>query len=123
MRARPSTVQWLRSYYEAIDGLRFDEVSEFLHEDCRCQYPTGAVLTGRERFIQWGRRDLGALQGIRHELKDAWEEGEQLIFELEVTYWRKDGQKIVRPGAGIFVLDNGRIRRQRLFVDARGVWD
>lgn len=123
MKASPRTLQWLRSYYEAIDGLRFEDAGEFLHEDCRCQYPTGAVLTGRDRFLQWGRRDLGALRGIRHELKDAWEEGDQLMFELEVTYRRKDGQQIVRPGVGIFVLEDGRIREQRLFVDARGVWD
>ena len=123
MKASPSALQWLRSYYDAIDNLRFDEVAEFLHEDCACQYPSGAVIAGRERFIRSGRRDLGALQGIRHELRDAWEEGEELIFELVVTYWREDGAKIVRPGVGIFVLDDDRIRAQRLFVDARGVWD
>lgn len=123
MKARPSTLHWLRSYYDAIENLRFDEVAEFLHEDCRCQYPSGAVIAGRKRFIQLGRRDLGALKGIRHELRGAWEEGDALIFELEVTYWREDGEKIVRPGVGIFVLDDGRIRAQRLFVDARGVWD
>lgn len=123
MKARPSTLQWLRSYYDAIDNLRFDEVAAFLHDDCRCQYPNGAVITGRERFIQWGRRDLGALRGTRHELREAWEEGDELIFELEVTYWREDGGRIARPGVGIFLLDDGRIRAQRLFVDARGVWD
>lgn len=123
MRARPSTLQWLRSYYDAMDNLRFEEVAEFLHEDCRNHYPTGAVVAGRSRVIERGRKGLAALQEIRHELRGAWEEGDELIFELEVTYWRKDGEKIVRPGVGIFVLDDGRIREQRLFVDSRGVWD
>ncbi len=123
MQAKPSTVQWLRAYYEAMDSLRFDRVAEFLHDDCRNTYPTGAVVVGRAKIIERGRKGLGALRGIRHELKQAWEEGDELIFELEVTYWRKDGQEIVRPGVGIFVLHQGKIRQQRLFVDARGVWD
>lgn len=116
-------MQWLRSYYEALDSLRFEAVARFLHEDCRSQYPTGTVLAGRQKVIEQGRKGLTALKGVRHELRHAWEEGDQLIFELEVTYWRMDGQKIVRPGLGIFVIDEGKIREQRLFVDARGVWD
>lgn len=106
-----------------MDDLRFQDVAEFLHDDCRNLYPMGTTVAGRDNILARARKALGALKGIRHELRGAWEEGEELIFELEVTYWRSDGETIVRPGMGVFVLEDGRIREQRLFVDARGVWD
>jgi ketosteroid isomerase-like protein len=123
MTAKQSTIDWLRSYYDAMDNLRFDEVAEYLHEECRNHYPTGVEVVGREAILERGRTTLGALERIRHDLQNAWEEGDELIFELEVTYWRKDGTTIVRPGVGIFVLDDGRIREQRLFVDNNAVWN
>lgn len=123
MKAGQSTIDWLRSYYGALDELRFEEVGKFLHEDCVSRYPTGHVVEGRELVLKLTERALTALARIQHELRSAWEEGEEVIYELEVTYRRRDGQTIVRPGVGIFVLEDGLIREQRLFVDARGVWD
>jgi limonene-1,2-epoxide hydrolase len=123
MTAKQSTIDWLRSYYEAMDNLRFDEVANYLHEDCHNYYPTGVEVAGRDAIVERGRTNLGELERIKHDLKKAWEEDNELIFELEVTYWRKDGETIVRPGVGIFVLDDGRIREQRLFVDNNAVWN
>jgi ketosteroid isomerase-like protein len=123
MKAGPDTIDWLRSYYEAVDQLRFDKVAQFLHEDCENQYPVGIVVSGREKILRGMRVALEALAGTDHQLKAAWEEEGELIFELDVTYRRRDGQTIVRPGVGIFTMEDGKIRRQRLFVDAAGVWE
>jgi len=123
VKASAETVEWLRAYYAALDALRFDEVAGFLDEDCTCVYPNGHVQRGPERIMSSTRRALESLAAIRHEVRGAWEEAEELIFELNVTYTRRDGQTIVRPGVGIFTLKDGKIREQRLFVDASGVWD
>ncbi len=82
MTASPDRVAWLRAYYEAIDDLRFDEVAELMHEECVSVYPNGAVAVGRDKIVRGARRGLGALARIRHELKNVWEEGDELIFEL-----------------------------------------
>lgn len=123
MKASAEMLAWLGAYYAAVDGRRYDELAELLHEECENQYPNGATVRGREKIMRGMRPALDALAGIQHELKNAWEEEGELIFELEVTYRRRDGQTIVRPGVGIFTLDAGKVRRQRLFVDASGVWD
>lgn len=123
MNATQRTVDWLEGYYEAMDGLQFDRVAEFLDEDCHNYYATGHEVVGREEILARGRRNLGLLERIRHSVRNVWEEDDELIFELAVTYWRRDGQVIERPGMGIFVMRDGRIAEQRLFVDARGVWD
>ena len=122
MKATAERLAWLRSYYKAMDALRFEEVADFLDENCTCVFPSGEVISGREPILKTTRRALEALARIRHEVKQAWEEEHELIFELKVTYWRRNGETIVRPGMGVFVLENARVREQRLFVDASGVW-
>ncbi len=123
MKAQQSTIHWLEAYYAAMDSLQFDQVAEYLAEDVHNHYATGIEVVGRDTVLERGRKNLGALERIRHAVRNVWEEDDELIFELAVTYWRKDGKVIERPGMGIFVMQDGRIREQRLFVDANGVWD
>lgn len=123
MKATRSTIDWLQRYYAAMDGLEFDKVADFLAEGVHNHYATGVEVVGRDAVLERGRKNLGALERIRHAVQNVWEEGDELIFELAVTYWRRDGKVIERPGMGIFVMEDGQIREQRLFVDANGVWD
>lgn len=124
MKASEETLAWLRAYYAAMDAGSFDEIASRLHPECRCEYATGHVDVGREKILRRAERALGALAGISHELQAVWVQDGELIFEVRVTYRRRDGVTIARPGMGIFVLDEDRlIREQRLFVDASGVWD
>lgn len=122
MNARETTRDWLRSYYAAIDQLQLEELERFLHERCEIRYATGGREVGRGRIIERTRQALGSLERIEHRLSGIWEEGDSVIFELEVTYWRKDGSVVIRPGMGIFVRERGLIREQRLFVNDAGVW-
>ncbi len=123
MQASAERVQWLQAYYETMDSLRFDQVADFLDEDVHNYYATGHEVVGRDNVLARGEKNLGLLERIRHSVRNVWEEDNEVIFELAVTYWRKDGQVIERPGMGIFVMKDGRIGEQRLFVDANGVWD
>lgn len=123
MKAADETVAWLRAYYDAMDNGRYDEVATYLHEDIRTRYPTGDVLDGRAPLMKVTERSLGALERIRHAIVNVWTEDDELVFELDVTYWRKDGGVVERSGMAIFELRDGLIAGQRLFVDMRGVWD
>lgn len=123
MDASKSTLDWFERYYAAIDGFRFEEIAEFLAEDVRARYATGTELTGRDEVIARGKATFGTMDRIRHDVRNVWEEdGGQLVFELEVTYWRPDGQVFTRPGMGIFVVRDGLIQQQRLFVDNSAVY-
>lgn len=123
MRAPDETVQWLRGYYAAMDSGRFDEVAAHFTADVHTVYPTGIEVIGRDALMAQTQRALNALERIQHELVNVWAEGDELVFELDVTYWRRDGGVVQRGGVGIFVMDGKLVREQRLFVDLNGVWD
>jgi ketosteroid isomerase-like protein len=120
--ASPERTQWLRDYYAALDGRRLWELAAFLHPDCCARYATGGIDTGREMIVERMATALGRLERIRHELIHVWEEDDEVIFELEVRYWRLDGVHFTRRGVGIFVLEDELIREQRLFVNDSAVW-
>lgn len=122
MRASFERTQWLRDYYAAVDGLRLVEIAAFLAPDCRAHYATGRSDTGREVIVERMGKVLGRLARIQHELVGVWEEEDEVIFELEVTYWRQDGEQFVRRGMGVLVLENELITEQRLFVNDSAVW-
>lgn len=123
MIASDTTMAWFQRYYAAVDGFRFDEVASYLAEDVRACYPTGLEVVGRDEVIARGRDTFGRMERIRHELRNVWEQdGDQVVFELEVTYWRPDGQVLSRPGMGVFVLRDGLVHEQRLFVDNHAVY-
>ena len=123
MRAPDATVQWLRDYYAAMDSGRYDEVAACFTPDVHTIYPSGVEVIGRDALMQQTERSLNALDRIQHEIVNVWVEDSELIFELDVTYCRRDGGVLQRGGIGIFVMDGELIREQRLFVDLAGVWD
>jgi ketosteroid isomerase-like protein len=123
MRASPDRLAWLAAYYAALDGGRYDEAASYLAEDIATRYPAGDEMSGRAALMRVTERSLGRLASIRHRVLNAWEEDDELIFELEIAYERRDGVTIVRTGVGIFVLRDGVVAAQRLFVDMAGVWD
>lgn len=124
MRAKQSTLDWLRSYYAAFDSGRFDEVRTYYADGLRNTYPKGEVMEGGDAIVAGAEQRMSGLDGIRHDLKNAWEEDDgTLIWELEVTYRRKDGQTIARWGVAVGHVADGRFTSQRLYVDQAGVWD
>jgi hypothetical protein len=123
MHASDSKMEWFARYYAAIDAFDFDALAGFLAEDVRAQTATGAEVIGRDEVIARGRATYGTMDRIHHELRNVWEEdGDQLVFELEVTYHRPDGEVISRPGMGIFVVRDGLVHEQRLFVDSNAAY-
>jgi len=123
MNASKSTMEWFARYYGAIDAFRFDEVAGFLAEDVHAHYATGVEVIGRDEVVARGKATFGMMERIHHELRNVWEEdGDQFVFELEVTYWPSGREAVSRPGMGIFVVRDGLIREQRLFVDNGAVY-
>ena len=115
-------MRWLRGYYAAIDAGRYDDVSGYFTEDVHTIYPAGVEVIGRDELMRLTAQGLTALERIRHEIVNVWAEDDELIFELDITFWRRDGGVLQRGGVGIFVMEGALVREQRLFIELDGVW-
>lgn len=115
-------MRWLRGYYAALDAGRYDELGGYFTEDVHTIYPAGVEVIGRDELMRLTTQGLTALERIRHEIVNVWTEDDELIFELDITFWRRDGGVLQRGGVGIFVMDGVLVREQRLFIELDGVW-
>ena len=123
MRARPETLDWIRSYYELIDTGRFAECERFFAPDARLQVAHHPPQEGWEAIDRAMRAGLSLVKNIEHEVRNAWEaEDGVLIFEVVAHYTLADDRKVDVPGVVIAEVAGGRFVTQRIGADLSPVY-
>lgn len=123
MRASEKTLDWLGHYYALVDAERMDESAVFFAEDARLRFANNEAIVGREGIDATLRALVDSLDGIRHDIKNVWEEEEGVvIYEVDVTYTRKDGGVVTCPGVVVCVVEDELFREQRIYVDITPVF-
>ena len=63
------------------------------------------------------------IAGLRHEIVNEWNVGDDAIVEFKVTYDRKDGQQVTIPCVTIFHTDAAdKIDAYRVYFDAAPIY-
>ena len=57
------------------------------------------------------------VKSLTHDVKNAWDEDDVVIFEVHATYEMADGRTIVVPGVVIAEIEDGRFKSQRITAD------
>lgn len=123
MRARPETLDWIRSYYGLIDSGRYDECDQFFATDASLQIAHHPPQVGRDAIGRAMRAGLSLVKSIRHEVRNAWEaEDGVLIFEVVAHYTMPDDRGIDVPGVVIAEVADGRFKSQRIGADLSPVY-
>lgn len=124
MRASTAKVDWLHTYYGHLDANNVDGFMAMLAPGARQFFANAEPREGKDAIRAALSGFLDSLGGIRHVLRGAWEEDDDLlIFESEVHYLRKDGKEVVVPSSCFFVVgDDGLCREQRIMVDTSPVF-
>lgn len=123
MPASEKTVKFLRDYYDLVDAGKVDEFMEFFAEDARLVYANNPPFEGRAAIREGLSQVLSSIAGIKHELRGIWDLADDMVlFEVDVTFSRKDGQDVQVPGAAICELRDGVMVEQRAYVDVMPVF-
>lgn len=121
--ASETTSAWLSSYYKLVDAKNVNEFVRFFSRDAQLLFANNEPVVGRENI----RAALGALldsvAGIHHEIKRQWESSAGvLIYEVKVTYTRKEGHAVVIPGAVFCSVRDGLFTEQHIYMDLTPVY-
>ncbi len=123
MIASEKTLDWLGHYYALVDAERMEESATFFAEDARLLFANNETIVGRDGIDATLRGLVESLDGIRHDIKGVWEEeGGVLIYEVDVTYTRKDGGVVTCPGAVASLVEDELFQEQRIYVDITPVF-
>ena len=117
MQARQETVDFLKSYYAALEANEPEVCGGYYAEDMTLTFGNSATVRGRASVLaSFGV--LGRVRSVRHDLLNVWEEdGGQVVIECVAHWHLHDGTSLSIPAMTVFTIADGKIIDQRIFVD------
>lgn len=113
---------WIREMFTALDREGVPGLFPFLHEDVLFRFGSFPAGQGREAFDATWTGISPHIESLSHEVLDVWGLGDSVACRGNVTYGLVDGGAITVPFANAFYLDDGKIKKYLIYVDASAVF-
>lgn len=110
-------IQWVNRLFETIDRLDVEGFLTFLSPTCNFQFGNMPPVVGTAEIKQTIQSFFESIDGMSHEIIDAWEIGDTTICQGHVTYTRKDKSNLRVPFANILYRKSGSITDYLIFAD------
>jgi ketosteroid isomerase-like protein len=112
-----------RDLFGIVDSMDVATIATLFAEDARVVFGNGQPFAGIEAIRTGLTAFFDTIAGLRHEIVKEWNVGDDAIFELQVTYDRKDGQRVTIPCVTIFQVDAaGKIDAYRVYFDVTPIY-
>ena len=116
---RPST----RNVFATVDSMDVDTITPLFAADSRVVFGNGQPLVGIDEIRTGITAFFDAIAGLRHEIVNEWNLGDDAIVEFKVSSDRKDGQQVTIPCVTIFHTDAaGKIDAYRVYFDVAPIY-
>lgn len=124
MRASAETLDLIRAYYELMDSGRLDECQRYFTPDATLKIAHYPEICGREAIAAVIKGGLSnpSVKKLTHEVRNAWDEDDSVIFEVVAHYALADGREVDVPGVVIAEVADGCFRSQRIAADLSPVY-
>lgn len=103
--------------FGAVDQMNADKFVTYLTEDARFKFGNADAVTGRENIRKAVANFFTTIKGLRHRILNTWSIEDTIFCEIEVTYTRHDGKKVVLPCMNRFNMQKDKIRDYTIFID------
>jgi ketosteroid isomerase-like protein len=117
--ARPHT----RDLFAMVDSMDVATIAILFAQDARVVFGNGQPFVGIAAIRTGLTAFFDTIAGLRHEIVKEYNEGDDTIVELKVTYNRKDGQRVTIPCVTIFHVEAaGKIDAYRVYFDVTPIY-
>jgi ketosteroid isomerase-like protein len=114
---------WLRDYYDNIDGMRLDDFVESHTDDVVVKFGNNPPAEGKEQVREAIGQFWTMISGLEHTFVNVHEAGDTTVLEADIDYTRQDGQVVTVPCASILDrAQDGKVRQLRIYVDLAPVF-
>jgi ketosteroid isomerase-like protein len=107
----------MKEIFEVIDRQDAKGFSEFFTEGGTFKFGNNPTVTGRQGIEAYVTEFFSSLESLSHDLIDEWDQKDDVISEVEVTYVRNDGKEVRLPAATIGRREGDLLRDYRIFMD------
>ena len=116
-----------RSLAEAVlgfvDAKNAKAFADSLTENGAFVFGNAPPVIGRAAVAKTVSEVLSSFEAISHKIEDVWDEDNDVIMRLAVTYTRKDGKVLTLPCVNIWKLAAGdKIADYRIYMDINPVF-
>lgn len=112
------SVEILDRLFGAVDRKDLDAYLACFTEDAEYKAGSLPAVFGHQAIQEFGARVIPYFDNVVHNIKDSWQEGDTVICELELTYYRKDGKVVTVPCLDVIRLKDGKVKSLRAYLDA-----
>ena len=118
MRARTETVRLLTEYYAAMEANNPGKFGSYYADDMTLTFGNSPEIKGRDNIISAFSAKLDEVTSLGHDLVNAWEEENGVVFFESIGRWTLRGGAVIeiKAASKITVVD-GKFVDQRIYVD------
>lgn len=113
---------WVEDYFADVDAMRLDAFVDRHTDDAVVSFANNPPARGKDEI----RAAIGGfwelIDGLSHEIKHRYEDGDTVILESLVTYRRKDGSDVTVPSASFLHRDGELVDRLTFYIDLAPVF-
>lgn len=103
--------------FEDIDSMEPDRFAAHLADDVSFRFGNGDVVHGRDTVREVWADFCKSVAGVSHTVVEQFESGDAVIAESDVTYTKRDGDKVTVPVVTIYRGAGEKIDDYRVFID------
>ena len=112
-----------RNIFATVDSMDVPTITALFAEDGQVVFGNSEPMVGIAEISAGVTAFYGTIAGLRHEIVNDWNVGDDTIVELKVTYDRVDGQQVTIPCVTIFHTDAaGKIDAYRVYFDVAPIY-
>ena len=112
-----------RDLFATVDSMDVAAIASHFATDSRVVFGNGQPLVGIDEIRAGITAFYDTIAGLRHEIVNEWNVGDDAIVEFKVSYDRKDGQQVTIPCVTIFHTDvAGKIDDYRVYFDVAPIY-
>jgi ketosteroid isomerase-like protein len=108
---------WIEEYFADVDAMRLEEFVDRHTDDAVVTFNDNPPAQGKEEIRQTIGGFWGTIDGLRHDFRNRFEDGNTVILESDVTYTRKDGKQVTVKTASVLHRDGELVDRLAFYND------
>jgi ketosteroid isomerase-like protein len=103
--------------FEAIDDMDADRFALFLSDDATFIFGNAAPVRGKQNVRDAVAAFFSGIKAVDHNLLGKWQVGDVVFVQGEVTYTRKDDNKVAIPFFNVFKMNEALVSQYIIYVD------
>jgi ketosteroid isomerase-like protein len=107
----------VRRLFAALDEMEVDKAITFFTENARYQFGNAEPVVGRTAIREAVVSSFPLFKTVHHSIQTAWEQGNELIVQLQITHTLQNGKVVKLPAADVFQFEGNLIRNVQVYID------